>query len=100
MSRTSDHLIISSFHLASKQTIISSIQLQALIGGGGMASYTLTIHIDGNWIAKLDISRFPIKVPAKIDRLNTQGFKLCFAAGVESDGQVNYNVVAHTTSKL
>ncbi|KAJ4319548.1 hypothetical protein N0V84_006278 [Fusarium piperis] len=34
--------------------------------------------------------------PPLIRQLNEQGFKLCFATGVQSSGRVNYNVIAST----
>ncbi|KAI8666242.1 hypothetical protein NCS57_00848500 [Fusarium keratoplasticum] len=35
---------------------------------------------------------------AMIRQLNQQGYKLCFATGVQSGGRVNYNVIASTNS--
>lgn len=35
---------------------------------------------------------------AMIRRLSEQGFRLCFATGVQSSGGVNYNMVAATYS--
>ncbi|KAJ4194852.1 hypothetical protein NW755_002271 [Fusarium falciforme] len=35
---------------------------------------------------------------AMIRQLNQQGYKLCFATGVQSGGRVNYNVIASTNN--
>lgn len=49
-----------------------------------MASYTLHLEIDR----------------AKVAQFNTQGWKLCFASGVEVGGNVDYSVVAFSRGKL
>jgi hypothetical protein len=33
-----------------------------------------------------------------IRQLNQQGYRLCFATGVQTGGRVNYNVIASTNS--
>ncbi len=46
-----------------------------------MAEYTLNIHIDQE----------------HVKHFNTSGYKLCVASGVQSGGDLNFNVVAFSS---